>query len=93
LRRGKEISFISNDSGSADFSYAISAKVISITDLKPGKGSFVEEIEKLFRKITHWHQGSITGFRILCRDAEGLGSEVKWDGQQAKILQPRDSMN
>jgi hypothetical protein len=81
MKRG--ISFTPQDSSlGANFSYAISGKVISITDLKLGKGSFTEEIEKALRRITHWHQGSITGFRILYRDAEGLGGEVRWDGEQ-----------
>jgi hypothetical protein len=28
------------------------------------------------RKIEHWHQGSVTSYRILYQDAAGLGGEV-----------------
>jgi hypothetical protein len=86
----KEIAFTPQYSSSgAKFSYSISGKVISVTDLKSGKGSFVEHIEKALRKITYWHQGSIAGFRILYRDTDGLGGEVRWDGAHAEILQPQ----
>jgi hypothetical protein len=63
-------------------------KVISITDLKPGEGSFVEEIEKVLRKIEYFHQASIASFRILYRDSDGMGGEIRWDGEHAEILAP-----
>jgi hypothetical protein len=88
VKQGKEISFNSNDGGSADFNYSMRGKVITISDLKPGKGSFTEEIEKALRKVEYWHQGSIASFRILYRDAGGMGGEVQWDGQHAEILEP-----
>ena len=53
------------------------------------KGSFVEEIEKALRRVEHWHQGSITGFRILYRDTDWMGGEVRWDGQHPEILAPQ----
>jgi hypothetical protein len=41
------ISFTPQDSSSgAEFNYSMKGKLIAITDLKPGKRSFVEEIEK-----------------------------------------------
>lgn len=49
--------------------------------------------EQAIEIVEHYHHGSIASFRILYRDAEGLGGEVKWDGEHAEILQPRDSMN
>ena len=51
--------------------------MISITDLKPGKGSFTEGIEKVLRQIEHYHQASIASYRILYRGAEGL-VRVHW---------------
>jgi hypothetical protein len=88
MKQGKEISFNPNGSGSADFNYSISGKVISITDLKLGEQSFTEEIEKILRKIEHYHHGSIASFRILYRDSDGMGGEIRWDGQYAEILAP-----
>jgi hypothetical protein len=58
--------------------------VISITYL--GTGSIHEEIGRILRRIEHWHQGSVKSFRILYQDAEGLGSEVKWDGENAEVI-------
>jgi hypothetical protein len=84
------ISFSPQESSSgADFNYSMKSKLITITDLKPGKGLFVEEIEKALRRIEFWHQGSIASFRILYLDADGMGSEVKWDGEHAEILAPQ----
>jgi hypothetical protein len=62
------------------------AKVITIWDMKPGKGSFVEEIEKMLQRITYWHQASIASYRILYRDADGLSSEIKWDEQHVEVV-------
>jgi hypothetical protein len=74
-----------------DFSYSMRGKMISITGLMPGKGTFIEEIEKVLRKIEHYHQGSIASFRILYRDVEGLGGEIRWDGEHAAIVSPQGS--
>jgi len=57
--------------------------VITITDLKLGKEPLMQEIEKVLRNIEHFHQGSIARYRILYRDANGLGGELKWDGRRA----------
>jgi hypothetical protein len=53
-----------------------------------GEQSFSEEIEKILRKIEHYHQGSIASFRILYRDSDGMGGEIRWDGRHAEILAP-----
>jgi hypothetical protein len=37
----------------------------------------------------YWHQGSITCFRILYQDVNGLGAEVKCDGENADVVAPR----
>ena len=37
-----------------------------------------EDIEAVFRKIEHWHQGSIAKFKIMCRDGKGFG--IAFDG-------------
>jgi hypothetical protein len=41
------------------------------------------------RKIEYWHMGSIQSFRILYQNAEGLGGEVKWDGENAEVTASR----
>jgi hypothetical protein len=33
--------------------------------------------------IEYWHQGSIESFRILYKDADGFGSEVKWSSGES----------
>jgi hypothetical protein len=58
--------------------------VISIT--YSGADSINEKIERILRRIEHWHQGSITSFRILYQDSDGLGGEVSWDGENAGIM-------
>lgn len=68
----------------ADFKYAMSGKVISITYL--GTASIHQEIGRTLRRIEHWHQGSVKSFRILYQDADGLGCEVKWDGENAEVI-------
>jgi hypothetical protein len=70
-----------------DFTYSMRGKVISIT--YSGTGSINEKIERILRKIEYWHQGSVTSYRVLYQDAEGLGGEVKWDGENAEVIAPR----
>jgi hypothetical protein len=41
------------------------------------------------RRIEHWHQGSVKSFRILYQNADGLGGEVKWDGENAEVVESR----
>ena len=62
-------------------------KVISITYL--GAGSIHEEIGRILRRIEHWHQGSVKSYRILYKDADGLGGEVTWDGEKAEVIASR----
>ena len=89
MKENKQITLGSSDSttAAADFKYSIQGKVISVTFFGPG--SIHEEIGRILRKIEHWHQGSVKSFRILYKDADGLGSEVKWDGENAEIIAPR----
>ena len=88
MKKGNEINLGLSDSTSAtDFKYSMSGKVISITYL--GAGSIHEEIGRMLRRIEHWQQGSIKSFRILYQDADGLGGEVKWDGEKAEFVAPR----
>jgi hypothetical protein len=70
-----------------DFKYSMRAKVISITYL--GTSSIDKEIGRILRKIEYWHMGSITSFRILYQDSEGIGGEVKWDGEKAEVIAAR----
>ena len=58
-------------------------------DHVPGRGLHHDEIGPILRRIEHWHQGSVTSFRILYQDAAGLGDEVKWDGEKAEAVAPR----
>jgi hypothetical protein len=89
VKESKRITLSSSDSTTApaDFTYSMRGKVISITYL--GGGSIQEEPARILRRIEHWHQGSVTSFRILYQDADGLGGEVTWDGEKAEIIAPR----
>jgi hypothetical protein len=86
MKESKAITLGSSDSttAAADFKYSMRGKVISITYL--GAGSIHEEIKRILRRIEYWHQGSIESFRILYQDADGLGGEVKWDGENAEVI-------
>ena len=65
----------------ADFTYKISPIVISISDTGLGSRSALEDIEAVLWKIEYWHQGSITKFKIMCRDGKGFWHGVRWDGK------------
>ena len=88
MKESKQISLGSSDSTTVptDFKYRMQGKVITITYL--GAGSIHKEIGRILRKIEHWHMGSITSYRILYQNADGLGGEVKWDGENAEIIAP-----
>jgi hypothetical protein len=66
-----------------DFTYNITPTVISITDTGLGQRSVIEDIEAVLRKMEYWHQGSITKFKIMCRDGTGFWHKVHWDGKNA----------
>jgi hypothetical protein len=68
------------------FTYKITPNVISITDTGLGSRSVSQGIEAVSRKIEHWHQGSISSFKIMSRDGKGFWHEVRWDGKTASFL-------
>jgi hypothetical protein len=70
-----------------DFKYRMRGKEIWITYL--GAKSIDEDIMRILQKIEYWHMGSITSFRILYQDADGIGGEVKWDGEKAEVIAAR----
>jgi hypothetical protein len=41
------------------------------------------DIEAILRKIEYWHQGSISSFKIMCRDGIGFWNGVHWNGKTA----------
>ena len=69
----------------ADFTYKIAPTLISITDTGLGQRSVAEDIEAVLRKIENWHQGSISSFKIMCRDGKGFWHEVHWDGKNVSL--------
>jgi len=70
----------------ADFTYKIKPSTISITDTTLGKLSVTKDIDAVLRKVEHWHQGSITAFKIMYRDEHGVWNGVRWNGQCASAL-------
>jgi hypothetical protein len=74
----------------ADFTYAILGNIISIVDLNLGNRSVTNDIENVLRKIEHYHQGSITGSKIMYRDSEGIWDGVAWDGEHASFFALRE---
>jgi hypothetical protein len=65
--------------------------VISITDTGLGTRSVSEDIEAVLRKVEHWHQGSITKFKIMCRDGKGFWHGVRWDSKKLANFSWTDS--
>jgi hypothetical protein len=86
MKESKRITLGASDptTVATDFTYSMQGKVISITYL--GCGSIHEEIGRILRKIEYWHQGPVTSYRILYQDADGLGGEVRWDGENAEFV-------
>ena len=68
------------------FTYNITPAMISITDTGLGKCPVTEDIEAVLRKIEYWHQGSISPFKIMCRDGKGFWNGVQWDGKTASFF-------
>ena len=60
--------------------------VISIGDTGLGLCPVTEDLEAVLRKIEYWHQGSITKFKIMCRDGKGFWHGVRWDGKAASLF-------
>ena len=96
----KEIGFRSNNfadvlrrqvTTQADFTYSISGNVISIVDLNFGNRSVTNDIENVLRKIEHYHQGSISGFKIMYRDSEQTWDGVHWGGHRASFFALRET--
>jgi hypothetical protein len=72
----------------ADFAYSMTLDLIKIVDLSLGNRSVTNDIENVLRKIEIWHQGPVTGFRIMYRDSNGYWDGVRWDGEHATFLRP-----
>src|SRR5215813_7915612 len=70
----------------ADFTYKITPNTITIADTTLGKLSVTKDIDAVLRKIEHWHQGSIAGFKIMHRDEHGDWNGVRWNGQRASVF-------
>jgi hypothetical protein len=48
-------------------------------DTANGEQSVTYDLEAVLKKIEHWHQGSIAGFRIMYGDSDGYwGSILGW---------------
>src|SRR5215813_5565875 len=85
-----EISFNTNPSEPprtrADFIYKITPTLISITDTGLGSLPVIEDIQAVLRKIEHWHQGSISSFKIMCRDGKGFWHRIHWEGKTVSFF-------
>jgi hypothetical protein len=75
----------------ADFTYTIHGGVIAIVDLDLGNCSVTNDVENVLRKIEHFHQGSIVGFRIMYRDSAGIWDGIDWNGQLASFFALRET--
>jgi hypothetical protein len=89
MNESKRISLRSSDDTVVPdyFKYTMRGREIWITYL--GASSIDKDIMRILQQIEYWHQGSITSFRILYQDAEGIGGEVKWDGEKAEVIRAR----
>src|SRR5258708_5724148 len=52
----------------ADFTYKIGPDAIEIVDTGRGRLSVTEDLEAVMRRLEYWHMGSLSGFKISCRD-------------------------
>jgi hypothetical protein len=84
--KGVSTSFLNPVVSRADFTYSMKVNRIKIVDLNTGKASVTNDIENVLRKIEAWHQGSIAGYQIMYRDAEGY-----WDGEHAGFFAIRET--
>jgi hypothetical protein len=60
-------------------------------DLNLGNRSATNEIENVLRKIEHYHQSSVTRFKIMCRDSDGMWDAINWDGRRASFFALREN--
>jgi hypothetical protein len=51
-----------------------------------GARPVAEDIEAVLRKIEYWHQGSISSFKIMCRDGKGFWHKVHWNSKKASVV-------
>ena len=58
---------------------------IKIIDLNRGSASVTNDIGNMLRKIEAWHQGSVAGYWIMYKDADGYWDGVEWDGEHARF--------
>ena len=75
----------------ADFTYKITLNTISIIDTNLGRRLVTNDIDAVLRKIEYWHQGSISGFKIMYRDEHGVWDGVRWDGRTASFFAIRET--
>jgi len=84
-----EITFNTNLSDTprtrAGFTYRMGPTLISITDTGLGSHAVTENIKAVLRNIEYWHQGSISKFKIMCRDGQGFWHRVGWDDKTASV--------
>ena len=79
----------SQDRASAEGAIRSRRATISITgkvQLSVGK-----DLEMVLRKIEYWHQGSISAFKIMYRDEQGIWDGVNWDGLRASFFALRET--
>ena len=76
----------------ADFTYSISDNVISIVDLNLGNRSVTNDVENVLRKIEHFHQAPIFGYKLMYRDYEGTWDGIQWDGERALFFALRETV-
>jgi hypothetical protein len=88
--KGDSTSFSNPVATRADFTYSIRLNRIKIVDLNTGKASVTNDIKSVLRKIEAWHQGSIAGYQIMYRDADGYWDGVEWNGQHARFFAIRE---
>lgn len=69
----------------ADFTYQISPNTIEILDTGRGNLSVGDDLDAVMRRIEYWHMGSVSGFKMSYRDANGVRHEVQWDGRRVLV--------
>ncbi len=77
---------MSHSKPEADFTFSMMTEEIEITDTGRGKKTVEEDVVAVLRAIEEFHQGKISGFRIMLKSPAGDVQEVSWDGTEVRVV-------
>jgi hypothetical protein len=75
----------------ANFRVGFSAGPGKTCCLNLGTRSVTNDVENVLRKIEHFHQAPIFGYKLLYRDSEGIWDGIQGDGKRASFFPLRET--